>query len=334
MKSEAGIVESKTQNTYDLDITSMVRTILQTMADLGRPYGQNYIAQFVTADKFISFRQTDHCNLPTYGKLRSMNLNDAVCMIHHLIDVGYIACKEPDFITIALTDSGQAWLANPQPWTIAKNRVRYSAFEKFLRTALREHRRDTAERHERKPWEVISDYTLDRIVQSKPLNLDALSRLPGFDTRKCEQYGAGFVKTVQDVIEHYEVFQRASLMQKVKSPRYQQAKKLFQENVTIPEIASVMGLKIGTVCNYLRDLHAADQVDLVPWIERNINARSLYKGTEYFERVSRPRLKEAHNTLGLDYDTLLFCQLYVQDKHMRKQEAAMLKQDQTAKMAS
>lgn len=334
MKSEAETVESTPNKSYQLDIQPQAQAILQAMVDLGKPYGQNYIAQFVTADKYISFRLPHQGELPSYGKLRAMNASDVVSLIHHLIDVGYIVSKEPDFLTITVTESGLAWLGDPQPWTVARSRVRYSAFERYLRDALRQYRRDAAMRLDRKPWEVISDYVLDRIVQAKPLDLNALSRVPGFDTRKCEQVGAGFVKTVQEVIEHFEEYKRANLLVRVKQGKYPRIKKLFEDDHTIPEIATACGLTVGTVCGYLRELHDAAEVDLVPWIERNINARSLFRGVEYFERVSRPQLKEAHNILGLDYNTLLFCRLYLQDKRMRQQESALLQQDRAVKMAS
>ena len=166
--------------------------------------------------------------------------------------------------------------------------------------------------------------TMDRIVLTKPLDLDTLSRIPGFATIKCERFGEGFVKTVQDVIEHFEEFRRASLLQKVKRGSYPRVKTLFMQNVTLPEIAQVCDILIGTVCGYLRDLHEANLVDLIPWIERNINSKSLYAGVEYFERVRQPNLKEAYNTLGLDYNTLLFCRLYAKDKRMQRAETRLM----------
>ncbi len=324
MKSEEGIVEQVTTSRREENIQPMASLILETVAGFGRGYGQHYIAQFLTADRYLLVRTPQHREIGTLGKLRNRNLEDVVCTIHYLIDAGLLQVKEPQYNTVEISEEGQRWLAQPQEIHVMKQRVRFSALEKYLRSALREHRSTVASKFEMKAWEVLSDYTMDRIVLTKPLDLDTLSRIPGFATIKCERFGEGFVKTVQDVIEHFEEFRRASLLQKVKRGSYPRVKTLFMQNVTLPEIAQVCDILIGTVCGYLRDLHEANLVDLIPWIERNINSKSLYAGVEYFERVRQPNLKEAYNTLGLDYNTLLFCRLYAKDKRMQRAETRLM----------
>ena len=88
--------------------------------------------------------------------------------------------------------------------------------------------------------------------------------------------------------------------------------RMFMENVSIPEITNILGLTMTRTIDILIDLSAADKVDLIPWIERNINSKSLYKGVEYFTKVSRPSFEEAHMTIGLDYSTLKFCKVYAE----------------------
>lgn len=324
MKSAEGNVEQTTPSKREIDIQPMANLILETLAALGRPYGMNYIAQFLTADRFLVFRQPTHRYIETYGKLSSRSLEDVICVMHYLIDCGLASIKEPDYTTVELTEAGKVWLGDPQEMPVVRQRVRFSSFEKYLRQSLKEHRRDLADRHTIKIWDVITDYTLDRVVLSKPLDLDTLRQVPGFNAYKCEHYGASVVKTVQDVMEHFEDYQRANLMVRITKGSYPRVKTLFTQEVTLPEIAQVCELRLNTVCTYLRDLHQANVIDLVPWIERNINAKALYKGVEYFERVRNTSLNEAFNTLGLDYNTLLFCRLYAKDKHMQRQEAKLL----------
>jgi ATP-dependent DNA helicase RecQ len=324
MKSAVGTKEQYAQGPRVENLQPMAAIIMKTIADLGKPYGQNYITQLLTGSQYLEFRVSDHRELETVGKLRSKNQEDLICVIHHLVDLGFIEAREPDYITISLTETGKAWLAKPEELLVPRQNMRYSALEKYLRIALRDHRKQVATMQELKPWDIICDYTLDRIVLAKPLDLDALSHIPGFNTLKCEQFGAGFVKQVQHVFEHFEEYQRASLMVRVTRGSYPNVKKLFLENVTIPEIANVLTLQLSTVCTYLRELHEANHIDMIPWIERNLNAKNLYLGVEYYERVSRPNLYEAHSTLGLDYNILLFCRLYARDKRLRQQEAKQL----------
>ena len=53
MKSAEGNVEQTTPSKREIDIQPMANLILETLAALGRPYGMNYIAQFLTADRFL-----------------------------------------------------------------------------------------------------------------------------------------------------------------------------------------------------------------------------------------------------------------------------------------
>jgi hypothetical protein len=324
MKSAEGKLEQTASSSRDENLQTMVRLILETMVAFGKPYGQNYTAQFLTADRYLMLRQPTHRSIETYGKLGHRNLEDVVSMMHYLADEGLIIAKEPDFMTMEVGEAGLQWLAQPQEVSASWQRVRFSPLEKYLRSALRETRRDLADRMEIKPWDVMTDYIMDRIVLNKPLDLDTLSRLPGFNTLKCERFGVAIVKCVQDVLEHFDDYVRASLLARVKRGSYPRVKSLFLLNLTLPEIAQQCGLAMSTVCGYLRDLHDANHVDLIPWIERNINSKSLFKGVEYFERVRKPGLKEAHLTLGLDYNTLLFCSLYAKDKRMQQKEAQLL----------
>jgi ATP-dependent DNA helicase RecQ len=324
MKSAEGMIGQDADNTRKENLQPIVTLILQSLVEFGKPYGQNYVAQFLTADRYLMFRQEAHRHIETYGKLRNRNIEDLVCLVHYLIDQGLIETKAPDHLTIAITNAGKDWLADPQEMVAQRRQVRFSSLEKYLRNNLRQHRREIADRLNLKPWDILTDFTMDRIVLSKPFDLDTLSRTPGFNTQKCERFGSGIVKIVQDVLENYEEYVRASLLVKVKGGSYPKVRMLFQQNVTIPEIAQVCNLAVSTVCTYLRDLHSANQVDLIPWIEHNINAKALYQGVEYYERVRYPSLSEANSTLGIDITTLLFCRLYANDKRLQQKEVRLL----------
>ena len=62
------------------------------------------------------------------------------------------------------------------------------------------------------------------------------------------------------------------------------------------------------------------EIDLRPWIEKNVDSKALYKGAEYFKKVSNPKVKEAFQVLGLDYETLNLCKMYVANVVSRQVE--------------
>ena len=94
---------------------------------------------------------------------------------------------------------------------------------------------------------------------------------------------------------------------------------LFEKGFTVEQIASQHELKTGTIQHYLLTLHQAGEIDLIPWIKDQLSTEELEKGSRYFQQHENPKLSQAFADLGLDYDTLRLCRLYVA-KHDTVQE--------------
>lgn len=321
MKSVEGTVAAQGSDRREMNLKLQATLILQTLSAMGKAYGPTYLAQFLTSDRHLVYRHVSHQDIETRGKLARLEVEQVLPVIHYLVDAGLLIPSSPECNAVELTQSGRAWLEEPQDLLVDRERVRFSQFERLLRSALRDHRRQLAETHELKPWQILTDYTMDRIVLIKPLSLDALRNVPGLDLARCERYGVGIVEVVQNIIAHYEDFVQASRMVKITRGSYPQVKQLFLDGVTVNEMARLCGIKPGTVCSYLRELHLANAIDLIPWIEATLNKKALFKASEYFERVQGANLKEGYHILGLDYETLLFARLYARDKQLQAQSA-------------
>ncbi|HEX2901639.1 MAG TPA: RQC domain-containing protein [Bacteroidia bacterium] len=320
MKSAAGTGEQMPPVSKEENLKTLTTQILKTMVLLGKPFGQNYLINLLTGNPDATYRDLVHTKLETFGAVPRYMGNKLVCVLHYLVDLGLIETNLPACNVLKVTDAGRAWLDEPRDLMARTARMGFTGLESYLRKALRAHRGETAKLTGTESWAIFTDYMLDRIVLGKPLSLEYLLRVPGFSTSKCENYGAGIIRVVQNVLENYEEFRRQALVQEAKGSGYQTVKKMFTDNFTLPEIARVASLKIDTVVRYLCNLHEIGQVDMVPWIEKNINSKSLFKGVEYFTRVQAPTLREGYATLGLDYNTLRFAYLYKRDTDARKEE--------------
>ena len=323
MKSAVGTAEQMPPVSKEENLKVLTTQILKTMILLGKPYGQNYLINVLIGNPDTTYRDLSHTKLETFGSMPSYVANRLACVIHYLVDAGLIETNAPACNVLKPTDAGKAWLDDPQDLMAHSARMSFTGLEIYLRKALRGHRNETSKLTGTESWAIFTDYTLDRIVLNKPLSLEYLLRIPGFSSAKCEKFGAGIIGVVQNVLENYDDFRRQTLLQQSKGPGYQTVKKMFTDNFTLPEIARVATLKVDTVVKYLCDLHEIGQVDMVPWIEKNISSKSLFKGVEYFTKVQSPTLKEANSTLGLDYNTLRFAWLYKRDTDARKEEARL-----------
>jgi ATP-dependent DNA helicase RecQ len=320
MKSAVGTGENMPPVSREENLRTLATQILKTMVLLGKPYGQGYVIHVLTAKKETQWRDLAHTQLETFGCVPGYFTNRLACVMHYLVDLGLVESNSPACSTLKITEKGLAWLDEPRDLLARTTRIDFTSLELYLRKALRIHRAEVAEFEGIQPYTIFTDYSLDRVVLSKPLGLDQLVRIPGFNTAKCEQFGPGIIHVVQDVIENFEELRLQTLEGLAKGKGYKAVKRMFQENLTLPEIAKAADLKLDTVVTYLCNLHEIGQVDLVPWIEQNINSKSLFKGVEYFQRVTSPSLKEAHVTLDLDYNTLKFAYLYKRDSDARKEE--------------
>jgi ATP-dependent DNA helicase RecQ len=320
MKNAVGSWEKLPPISREENLRALTTQILKTMLLLGKPYGQTYVINVMTGNPKTDWRDLTHTQLETFGVVPSFLVNRLTCVLHYLVDVGLIEANAPACNVLNITDAGKAWLDEPTDLLARSARMKYTALEGYLRKALCIHRTEVSKLSAMSPWMIFTDFTLDRIVLAKPLGLEHLSRVPGFDIKKCESFGPAIVRIVQDVLENYAEFRRQHLIQLAKGKGYQAVKTMFTDNLTLPEIAKAAALKVDTVVKYLCDLHEIGDVDMVPWIEKNINSKSLFKGVEYFNKVTEPSLAEGRAILGLDINVLRFAYLYKQDSDAKKEE--------------
>ena len=90
--------------------------------------------------------------------------------------------------------------------------------------------------------------------------------------------------------------------------RKTEIKDLLESGHTLPEIRTLLGITLSDLVITLCDMHKAGLVDLVPWIERNVNAKTLFSATEYLTRVPNPTLAEGASALGIDINLMRFAE--------------------------
>lgn len=314
MESAVGTVEQKTPMTNAQNLKHLAGKILETMAGLERNYGPSYIVSVVVGKIDGSWRDEAHTQLKTFASIPPRFRWRVTCAIHYLADLGLLQPKGKGCATIGITDAGRGWLETREDIPVQPMQLRFTGLEWYLRDMLRQHRREVAQAEVTDPWQVFTDYSLDRLVMGKPLGFEELLRVPGFDHAKCERYGVGILRCVQDVLENYEDYRMANLRKRANGRSFQKIKKCFEEGFTLHEIRVAMGFTLETVVRYLCDLHEVGDVDLVPWIERNVNSQTLFSAVEYLKRVSNPTLMEGARALGVDINLMRFAVVYHKDQ--------------------
>ena len=144
----------------------------------------------------------------------------------------------------------------------------------------------------------------------QPMSQMEISRIIGTENIGVEE-GEELISILRDIQLKKEEDDRTGLYRRVYSKKGRKVKELFEANIPLEEIGRRQGMQMRDLRDMLISLHAAREIDLKLWIEENVAAADLHKGTDYFRKAEDQTLSHARQVLGLDYDSLGWCKTYV-----------------------
>lgn len=290
---------------HDLEI------ILRIVASLEGRYGASYLVRLLRGQKSLSLRKDAHADMPQFGAMHDYHADTIRGLINYLVREGFLQVSSAKFGSLEVTPRGEAFLAEPTEVWVQKSAITLNAFDRMLMNELRQVRKEIAASENIPPYRIFTDYTMQQIVDQKPEDLESLRLISGIGEYKADRYGAAIFLAISQTREEKAANDRIRLMKKVQSPSHQGVKSMFEAGASVEEIAEKRSIQPGTVKRMLQTLHQAGSVDLKPWIREQVRSEVLEKGVEYFRREPQSGLRDAYEKLGLDYDTLKMCRLYV-----------------------
>ncbi|RMG27193.1 MAG: hypothetical protein D6730_07720 [Bacteroidetes bacterium] len=300
-----------TSSYFTIDVQEEVRAVLKTVLLLDRAYASAYVCRILRGDtgKF-GLRKQNHQQLETFAELKDMSFSRLERLIRHLVKTQYLQIRDLRWGTLSIAEKGVEFLKKEAPFQVAPEELRPSWHEVQLEISLKEVRSQLARQAGKPLHEVFSNYTIQRLVETKPdtsLNVR--------NTAGCKHLSDAEAQQVADaVISIRKKMERDKIdgtYRRIYSNYHRRAKAMHLEGKTPAEIAEALNVQLSKVHEILSDLHRAGQVDLTQWIEQQLDQSELHRGTEYFKQAGSPRLKEAHEVLGMDYDKLHLCRAYV-----------------------
>ncbi len=300
--------------TQKTDLGAEFRLVLTAVESLEHRFGMGYVIDFLRGGRAYGLREELHAQLPTYGSLKHRTQDHVRKLVNYLVREGYLQVLEDRYGKLGLSESGYAFLAEGPTIDITAKALAENALDTELRRQLRLLRKQFAQEGNLPPFRVFTDYSLQSLVDLKPLSVEELLRVPGFGHFKANRYGPALLRVIQQLDAQKDTFRREKYLHKATTPSYQAIKTMFHSGLSLEEMAGRRNIQVGTVRSALLCLHAAGEVDLKPWIERNLPEQDFRTGITYFAENENPLLRDAYEQLGLDYDTLRLCRLYISDK--------------------
>ena len=300
---------------WDVNLKEDFISLLKTLKMYDYPHGMAHTVRILKGweDSYAQNKEDSFKKFETFGSICHRHTNDIRRIINFAFDKGLIQAANKKGYTLALTAKGLQYLDAPFDFFVKRNKIYYKKYELNLESKLRDIRRQSSEKNSVPAYMIFPTLTIERLVHAKPTTISALNSIPGLSLTKIETYGPGILTVIQLMFEEKQKEDYLSLCRKAKGPTCQATKQLFSDGKSVLEIAKQRYLKEVTVRNHLETLHKAGEIDLKPWIEENVDSKALYKGAEYFKQTENPKMREAYEVLGLDYDVLRFCKLYVSD---------------------
>lgn len=309
--NDEAVVEGK--NTEH--VTEAAVSVLKTVSQTGSRYGMRYILMLLRGDDQLSYRKPEHGSLDTLGNLQAWSVPEVRELICHLIVKGLLYQSMGEYPVVRMTASGTQYLERVAAGANEAVRIRFlRAGERNLYQQLQRHRTLLSEQEKKLPCEILSDASLYHLVQTKPLEADALLGVYGIGPWKMKRYGVQLLEMMKSFQEEEKSRAVTRMLKSVTRPTFQETKVLFEQGLEPEEIAQSKGIKLSTVMRYLEYLHLSGHINLRNWIEKYVDRKTLHSAVQFFRDAQDNRLQVAHEVLGYDYDTLRLCRLYLSRK--------------------
>ncbi len=140
--------------------------------------------------------------------------------------------------------------------------------------------------------------TLKEMAEVRPFTLEEFVALNGIGEFKSGKYGKVYLDTIRDFMTQQD------FIKKPKGGTYIETLNLFNQGLSLEEIAKARGMVTGTIAGHLARLYEkGEEIDLRKWVsERDlVMAKQAWRASEFSDQISK--IKEQVGD-SLEYDTL------------------------------
>jgi len=282
------------------DATLPAQKALSCVHRTGQRFGVNHLVDVLLGKQTERIRQFGHDRVSTYGIGSELTQDEWRHLYRQLIARGLLNVDLEGFGAIKLTEAARPILkgeklelrklrkASKTTSKKEKGSSLHNAADTQLWQALRQCRKTLADEQGVPPFVIFHDATLMEMIAQRPQSLQQMNQLSGIGTKKLEAYGEPFLKVIA---EHpSEPKQETHLI----------SLELFNQGLSIPEIAAQRELQDSTIYSHLSRAIADGQLTLeqvVPFSEDELKAIRFA-----FEQNAEPeKLKPVFEALEGEY---------------------------------
>ena len=283
----------------EYDATEISQKVLSAVIRTGERFGAVHISNVLRGTATKQVRSWSHDQLPLYGIAREHSEEVLKQSIEALLMQGLLAKDTDGYRTLAVTQSGRAFLKSGDKLTLNRPKVVARTteiapsetldYDQELFEKLRALRKRISIEKQVPPYVIFSDKALHQMAYYFPPNKEEFSKISGVGKAKLEHFSEGFLAVINghggarraghDQLEQRNGGSRVGLS----GPNTTQlaTKKLAVEGLSVEEIAEARGLSLDTIMGHLgRLVLAGEDLELdhlMPPLEKRDKIEAAFK---------------------------------------------------------
>ena len=253
-------------SSYEMyDATVPVQKVISAIMRLQQKFGMNYVIDFLRGSGAGRI-QDEHKTLKTYGVGADLTKPHWQAIIRELLQRGYLEKSAGQYPVLRVTPKTTDVLKGEKVMLVKSKEMSMTlsenepVYETELYQRIKSVRNEIAQSENVPSYIVISDASIIELATYLPLKKEDLFRITGFGEVKIEKYGAQFIACVAGYCQEKSLESKIHLkgqkrIRHAKVERDTETKqttlRLFQEGMTITEIAVARNLNKSTIENHL-----------------------------------------------------------------------------------
>ncbi|MEO0899336.1 MAG: HRDC domain-containing protein [Bacteroidota bacterium] len=293
------------------DVQEEVWHVCNVLQELGRPLTPSYLIRILKGVRAQGKKSAKDKELESHGTLGDKDPDRLRLLFRFMMEREFLKRLSPKNGSLVIDEKGRDFLRSPFPILVYPRQLSRNRFERDIMSRLRNLRKMISQGEGHPPYMVFTDHTLDELTFRQPTSISSLKEIPGMGDFRINRYGAGILKIIKEVKAKQQLERKEHLEAIVHRPSYQDVKCMYMAGWNIEEMAIRREVKPSTIKKMLADLHEAKLLDLKPMIKKEVPPAILEEGASYFRKHEDARMKVAFQELGISYETLRMCRLYV-----------------------
>lgn len=303
------------------DWTIEAQKFLSCVARCRERFGMNHVIDVLRGSRKKRLLQLEHDQLSTYGIGQDHSVDEWRQLCRSLLHQDLLE-ETTDGYSVLKLNSG-SWqvlkkqipvnihvFKRPEATKSSKTavEVQLTADETLLLSQLRQLRKRLADEQSVPPYVVFADFSLRQMAQNRPITTDAFAIISGVGRRKLEQYGQIFTQEIQqfcqshnltpNVMADQETMSGSSLSKAI-TATHLTTFTLYQQGLSLSEVAIERGLRLTTIISHIEQLMASGKpVDL----NRLVSPERQVPIFEAIEKVGSHSLRTIREELGETFD--------------------------------